>query len=115
MPDSAKPCCYWWWFNGLVSKEGITRDLEEFRAKGIGGVLLVNSASGLGGAQMPLGTKLLSPEWRECYRHALKEANRLGIEVGINLSAGWCMGGPWIPPQHSGRWFLQSKLELLGP
>lgn len=115
VPDAARPGCYWWWFNGLVNKAGLTRDLEEFRAKGLGNVLLVNSASGLGGAQMPLGAKFLSPEWRELYRHALQEANRLGIEVGINLCAGWCMGGPWIPPQHSGRWFLQSKLVLTGP
>jgi hypothetical protein len=115
VPDAVRPGCYWWWFNGLVDKAGITRDLEEYRAKGIGSVLLVNSASGLGGAQMPLGAKFLSPEWKELYRHALQEAKRLGIEVGLNLSAGWCMGGPWIPPQHSGRWFLQSKLVLTGP
>src|SRR5690349_15552887 len=48
-PDQSKSSCYWWWFNGLVDKEGITRDMEEFRAKGMGEVLLVNSAGGLGG------------------------------------------------------------------
>ncbi|MCC6821512.1 MAG: hypothetical protein IT579_12335, partial [Verrucomicrobia subdivision 3 bacterium] len=35
-PDSAKPATFWWWFNNYVSKEGITRDLEQFRAKGLG-------------------------------------------------------------------------------
>src|SRR5690606_39587097 len=44
--DTVKSSCYWWWFNGLVDKEGITRDLEEFREKGMGGVLLVNSSGG---------------------------------------------------------------------
>lgn len=115
VPDAVKPNCYWWWFNGLVNQAGITRDLEEFRAKGIGGVLLVFTAGGLGGVQMPQGATFLSPEWRELYRHAMREAARLKLEVGINLSAGWAMGGPWITPQNSGRWFLQSRLSVTGP
>ena len=44
-PAAAKPGCYWWWLDGLVTKEAITRDLSEFAAKGIGEVLLVNSAN----------------------------------------------------------------------
>ncbi len=107
--------CYWWWFNGLVDKEGITRDLEEFKAKGMGEVLMINSAGGLGGAKVPQGALFLSPEWRQLYRHALKEANRLGLKMGVNMSSGWCMGGPWIPPQHACRWFLQSKITVTGP
>lgn len=114
-PDASKSSCYWWWFNGLVDKEGITRDLEEFRSKGMGEVLLVNSAGGLGGVPFPQGAKFMSEEWKELYRHAMKEAKRLGIEVGINLSSGWCMGGPWIEPKNSGRWYLQSELSLNGP
>lgn len=110
-----QPGCYWWWFNGLMDKEGITRDLEEFRAKGMGEVLMINSAGGLGGAQVPQGALFLSPEWRQLYRFALQEANRLGIKMGANMSSGWCMGGPWIPPQHACRWFLQSKLTIKGP
>lgn len=99
----------------MVDKEGITRDLTAFRAKGMGGVLLVNSAGGLGGVPFPQGARLFSEEWKELYRHAMKEAKRLGIEVGINLSSGWCMGGPWIRPENSGRWYLQSELHVQGP
>lgn len=110
-----QPGCYWWWFNGFVNKEGITRDLSAFKAKGMGEVLMINSASGLGGAKVPQGAKFLSAEWRELYRHALKEADRLGIKMGANLSSGWCMGGPWIPPRYACRWFLQSKLPVTGP
>lgn len=113
-PDEARSSCYWWWFNGLINKEGITRDLEEFRKKGMGSIFLVNSAGGLGGVQMPMGAKFLSPEWKELYRFALKEAARLHFEVGINLCAGWCMGGPWIKPEDAGRWYLQSSLTIEG-
>jgi len=114
-PDAAKSSCYWWWFNGLVDEEGITRDLQEFRAKGMGEVLLVNSAGGLGGVPFPQGVKFLSAEWKALYRHAMKEAKRLNIAVGVNLSSGWCMGGPWVKPENSGRWYLQSELSVTGP
>lgn len=110
-----QPGGYWWWFNGLMDKVGITRDLTEFKAKGIGEVLMINSADGLGGAKVPQGAKFLSPEWKELYRHALTECNRLGLKMGVNMSSGWCMGGPWIPPQHACRWFLQSKVTVTGP
>lgn len=114
-PDATKSSCYWWWFNGLVDEEGITRDLEEFRAKGMGEVLLVNSAGGLAGVPYPQGALFLSPEWKALYRHAMKEAKRLNISVGVNLCSGWCMGGPWIKPKESGRWYLQSELVVKGP
>lgn len=114
-PHSVRSSCYWWWFNGNVDKEGITRDLEEYHAKGMGEVLLVNSADGLGGAHVPQGARLFSEEWASLYRHAMSEAKRLDIAVGINLCSGWCMGGPWIEPRDSGRWYLQSELVVEGP
>jgi hypothetical protein len=40
-PDSVKPRVYWWWLFNRVDKEGITRDMEEFKAKGIIGVNLI--------------------------------------------------------------------------
>src|SRR5690606_36627835 len=96
-------------------KAGITRDLTEFKAKGISEVLLVNSAAGLGGKDIPHGPEFLSDEWFELFEFALAEAKRNGIKIGFNLCAGWCMGGPWIEKEESGRWFLQSKKEVTGP
>lgn len=115
-PDGAKPSCFWWWFNSLVDKPGITRDLEEFKKKGMGGVVLVCSGNDYGVAEMPRGPVFLSPQWMELYRHALDEAARLGLEVGVNFGGGgWDMGGAWIPPELNSRWFVQSELKLTGP
>jgi len=33
-PDSTKPRCYWYWIDGHISKEGITRDLEAMKRAG---------------------------------------------------------------------------------
>jgi hypothetical protein len=112
-PDSAKPRVYWWWLNSRVSKEGITRDLEEYRAKGIGGVLLFDA--GMPAGPMPSGPKFMSPEWLEMVKHALREADRLGIEVSVNLCSGWDAGGPWITPEFAAKHFVQSELRLTGP
>ena len=45
-PDEAKPRVYWWWLNGLVTRDAITRDLEAMREKGIGGALLFDAHGG---------------------------------------------------------------------
>ncbi|PTY00109.1 glycosyl hydrolase [Opitutus sp. ER46] len=115
VPAAARAGVYWWWLDGRVDREGITRDLEAFAAKGVGEVLLVNSVNFGPSNVPPDAVPFLSPAWRELYRHALREARRLGIEVGVNLSGGWCMGGPWVPPRLAGRWFLQSRLTVEGP
>lgn len=114
-PAAMRPGVYWWWFGGHVDRAGITSDLEEFAAKGIGEVLLVNSRNFGLPDSTPDPAPFLSSAWRELNRHAFREAKRLGISVGVNLSGGWCMGGPWITPPLSGRWFLQSKLTVEGP
>ncbi len=115
VPPEARPGCYWWWFGGHVDRAGITHDLEEFAAKGIGEVLIVNSRNFGLPDSTPDPAPFLSPAWRDLNQHALREAKRLGIAVGVNLSGGWCMGGPWIPPRYSGRWFLQSRMTVEGP
>jgi hypothetical protein len=113
-PDSAKPSGYWWWLNANVDREAITRDMDEFSAKGTGSVLLVCSGN-WGGPNNVRGPAFLSDEWRELYKFALKEANRVGIRVDVNLAPGWNMGGPWVTPDKACRWFLQSETSVKGP
>ncbi len=77
-PDSAKPWTFWWWLNGNVTKEGITKDLEEMKRQGINGVLIFHA----GGGGSPRGVQFLSPEWHDLFRYTLREAGRLGAEPG---------------------------------
>ncbi len=115
---SSKPTSFWWWLNSLADKPSITRDLEAFKAKGMGGVTLICSSNwGNGVPQLPVrGPEFLSEQWRELFRYTIKEAARLDLEVGVNLCAsGWTMGGPWITPEMGGRWFVQSETKVQGP
>lgn len=98
-PKTVRPHVYWYWMNGNISREGITADLEAMARVGIGGAAIFNI-----GGQSPLGSvKVLSPEWRELMKHAIREAKRLGIEINLNNSmTGWSSsGGPWITPELS--------------
>ena len=58
-PAAARPWAYWWWLNSNVTRQGITRDLEEMHRQGIQGVMIFNA----GGGDSPQGPKFLSPEW----------------------------------------------------
>lgn len=114
-PDQAKPRVYWWWLFNRLDKEGITRDLEEFKAKGISGVNLICTGGYAGVEPLP-GVDYQSSEWWELFRYAVKEARRLNIELGFNLSAGgWTMQGPWVTPDHAMKKVVQAELKVTGP
>ena len=114
-PDSAKPRVYWFWIYNRVDKAGITRDLEQFKAKGISGVNLICNGGYAGVAPLP-GVKYQSPEWWELFRHAVKEAKRLNLELGFNFCAGgWVMLGPWVTPDNAMKKVVQADLNVAGP
>lgn len=113
-PDNAKPRVYWWWLYNRVNEASITRDLEEFKAKGISGVNLMCTGGYAGRGAIP-GVEWLSPEWRALFRHAVSEAKRLNIEIGFNLAGGWTMMGPWVTKDNAMKKVVQSDLIVKGP
>jgi hypothetical protein len=112
-PDSAKVWCYWWWLNGAASKEGITRDFEEMKKQGIAGALLFDA--GEAGDEAPRGPKFMSDPWRDLYKHAVREADRLGIALGVNLCSGWNAGGPWVTHEHAAKKLVSVQTVVQGP
>jgi len=113
-PASARLRCYWWWLNGHTNKATITRDLEEMQKKGYGGVLLVdaNGANQNGNDNVPAGPEFGSPEWTAFFVHALKEADRLGLEVTLNITSGWNLGGPWVQPEQASKLLTWSRTTV---
>ncbi|HPP25135.1 MAG TPA: glycosyl hydrolase [Phycisphaerae bacterium] len=111
-PDSAKPWAYWWWLDSYATKEGITRDLEEMKRQGIAGVLLFDAGEGKGS---PVGPVFMSDAWRELFKHAIAEADRLGIVVGANICSGWNAGGTWVTPEHAAKTVVWSSVSVQGP
>ncbi len=112
-PDSAKPHVWWHWMNGNITKEGITADLEAMKSIGVGGAQIFN----VGPMGIPAGpVKFLSPEWRELFKHAVSEANRLCLELCVHNGAGWSSsGGPWITPENAMQQVVTSEVLVRGP
>ena len=111
-PDSAKPWAYWWWLDSNVSKVGITADLEAMKQQGIAGALVFDA--GVGGPNAPDGPPFMSPEWRDHLKFTLEEAQRLGIEISLNLCSGWNAGGPWVQPEQAAKTFVLSEVIVKG-
>jgi alpha-L-rhamnosidase len=116
-PTAARLHAYWWWLNGNVTKASITHDLEEMKAKGFGGAVLIDAggADQWGNAQVPHGPTFFSPEWRELYKHTLREADRLGLEMSLNIQSGWNLGGPMVTADDAAKKLVWSELRISGP
>jgi len=116
-PPGARLRAYWWWLNGNVTMPAITRDLEQMKAKGFGGALICDAGGAelRDNAQVPRGPVFASPAWRELYRHALREAERLGLEMSLNIQSGWNLGGPMVTADDAPKKLTWSELRITGP
>ena len=116
-PNSARLRAYWWWLNGNVTKAAITRDLEEMKAKGFGGALICDAggAEQEGNDPVPHGPTFFTPEWRELYKHTLHEADRLGLEMSLNILSGWNLGGPMVKAEDAAKKLAWSEIVIAGP
>jgi hypothetical protein len=112
-PKSAQPWCYWWWLDSAASREGITADLEAMQRQGIAGALVFDA--GEGGTNAPKGQLFMSETWRELFRHTLREADRCGITIGVNLCSGWNAGGTWVTPELAAKKLVWSETVVDGP
>jgi len=115
-PAEARLRCYWWWLNSMATKESITRDLEEMKDKGYGGATLFDAGSSnyQVAAKTAAGPVFMSPEWMELYKHAVKEADRIGIELSMNVQSGWNPGAPSITPEMAMKKIVWSEVDVTG-
>ncbi len=113
-PAQARLRCYWWWLNGNTTEETITYELTEMQRKGFGGVLLVdaNGSGQNGNDNVPPGPTFGSPAWTRLYIHALKIAADLHLEVTLNITSGWNLGGPDVIPSEASKVLTFSRTTL---
>ena len=109
---ATRPWVYWFIMDGNLSKEGITADLESMEKAGIGGAILMEVDVGI-----PRGSvEFMSPAWRALFKHAVLEAQRLGLQLALNAGPGWTgSGGPWVKPEQSMQHLVASRTSIQGP
>jgi hypothetical protein len=116
VPNESRLRCYWWWLNSMATKESITRDLEQMKANGYGGASIVDAGSSnyTVAKKTKAGPVFMSPAWMELYKYAVKEAQRIGIELSVNVQSGWNPGGPTITPDLALKKLVYSDTAIEG-
>jgi len=110
-PGSAKPGVYWYFMDGNLSREGMTKDLQSMKDVGINSVIFLEV--GIGVPRGPID--FMSEEWQDLFVHAVREAERLGIKILMGAGPGWCgSGGPWVKPEESMKHLVFSETEIQG-
>ncbi len=113
------PWVVWHWTSANQTKVGVTSNLEGMAEAGIAGAALFSFPPGGmgsgGGTFIENPAAPLTPEWFDLINHAVTEAGRLGIELAIQISAGWATaGGDWIPPELSQQQIVWSEQTIEG-
>jgi hypothetical protein len=106
-PSATKVHVQYWWMAG-VRKEDITQDLEAMKREGIHGALLWPDDANFEPDKKDVLLELL--------RHAMEEAQRLGMEVLVKAMQGaTTMAGYWIDQEHALKRPVWSEVEVTGP
>ena len=110
-PGSSHPGVYWYFMDGNLSKEAMTKDLESLKEAGMNNLIFLEV--GIGVPRGPVD--FMSEEWQDLYLHAVREAERLGIRISLGAGPGWCgSGGPWVKPEESMKHLVFSETHVLG-
>jgi hypothetical protein len=111
-PVSCRPHTRWWWMGNAATKEDITWQLEQMRAREMGGVEQISMQEVYERGNVPY----LSEEFFDLLCHAIDEAERLGLEFSVNFGGpGWLIGGSWLPPEDRSKNLLPTWVRLKGP
>lgn len=108
--------CWWWWLNGNVTEEGITKDLEAMKSRNFHGAMIFDAGghNHRGNKDIPDGPLYGSAEWNELFVFALDEARRLSLEMGFNIQSGWNLGGPRVTPQYAAKQITNGGIVIQG-
>lgn len=110
-PSTSAPGVYWYFMDGNLSRDEMTKDLESMKAVGIQNLIFLEV--GIGVPRGPID--FMSEQWQELYVHAVREAERLGIKILLGAGPGWCgSGGPWVTPEESMKHLVYSETEIKG-
>ena len=101
-PAEAKPLMIWQWMDGLVSREGITADLEAYKEAGIGGVQNFQVGGPMQGLAKDTTNAIGSEKWQRLMRFAIDECRRLGLSFGTHNCPGWSSSAyPTVKPEYA--------------
>lgn len=111
-PDESRPGVYWYFMDGNLNREEMVKDLESMKAVGLGNLVFLEVDVGV-----PRGpVEFMSEPWQELFAHAVRHAERLGIDITLGAGPGWTgSGGPWVKAEQSMQHLVFSTVDIEGP
>ena len=114
-PMQARPRAYWAWVNGNVNLPRLTYELEEYKDKGFAGLDIFDIGAVDPDKVVPDGNKFLGKESVDAIVYSVKEAKRIGLELGFIASSSWNAGGDWVTPEYAAMLLYKSETVVEGP
>ncbi len=109
-PIEARPRALWDWVDGNFSLDEITHEMEEAKEKGMGGFDIWDVSKVMDENNIvPAGPAFMSDEYLNGIVHAIKEAKRLVLDLGLIVASGWNAGGHWTKPEHQTMGLFKSE------
>lgn len=108
-----KSIIIWQWMDGLVTRKGITADLEAFKEAGLAGVQNFQ----IGGPQQiqinDPSVSIGNEKWKGLMRWAMDECERLGLTFGTHNCPGWSSSAyPTVEPRYSMLKLVYSEVAI---
>lgn len=114
-PGSARPAAYWCWLNGYVDEPQALWELNEFREKGLSGLYVFDIVAQAPEGMVPAGPAFMSRDWVRVFGNVVREAKKLGLEIGLITSSSWNAGGPWVTPEYAAMGLFTTQATCEGP
>ena len=124
VPAQTRPWCYYWILKGNITPEQITKDLEAMNEQGFGGLLVFDSRryhddyASVDHVPVPLDIRheFMSESWQELMLHLIREANRLGLQVSLNIAdSGGVLRGPWDMGKDGPKELIWNSADVVQP
>ncbi|WP_343701038.1 glycosyl hydrolase [Chitinophaga sp.] len=119
--DDYRPWIFWDWINDMVTKKGITSDLEQFKKFGLSGTLVMLVGSETNDRQMwsdhhmPHPIISQTPAFFDAWKFAAEESARVGLTISSQCGPGWChSGGPWVKPDQAVQHIAYTEIKIAG-
>jgi hypothetical protein len=115
-PNKARPRAYWCWVNGNFSLSRLSEELKDASDKSMGGLDIWDVAGWVDPNKVvPAGPPFMGKESVQAIAHAIREAGKYGIEIGLTISSSWNAGGSWVRAEHGAMGLFRSEKVLQGP
>ena len=115
-PLEARPIGLWDWTNGNVSLSQITLEMQEAKAKGMGGFDIWDVGTFVDDKKVvPAGPSFMGDKSVQAIGHAVREAERIGLRLGLISASSWNSGGSWVKAEHGAMGLFKSTVNVQGP